>query len=97
MVTTNGHAEVILEEPRVSEDSLIGLRERNFSWAGSVYAAPDTASAPRIPLADISHVAIKKTDVGTSIAVGLGVVAAATAFVGLVGMIIFLSSWQQPS
>ena len=65
-VTTTDHSEIVLDEPRVSGDTLIGL-ERDLSSFGSIYAAPDTASVLEIPLADISHMAIKKTRCRTSV------------------------------
>lgn len=74
-VTTTGHSEVILEAPRVSGDTVIGLGPRNVSWAGSVYAVSDTGSALQIPLADISHVALKKVDATKSVLLVLGIVA----------------------
>ena len=74
-VTTTGHSDVILEAPRVSGDTLIGLGPRNVSWAGSAYAVSDTGSALEIPLADISHVALKKTDATKSVLLVLGIVA----------------------
>ena len=84
-VTTMAHSEIVLDEPRVSGDTLIGL-ERDLSW-GSIYAAPDTAATLEIPLADISHVAIKKTDEGKSMRIGAGFVLAA-----LVGLIVAWTS-----
>ena len=82
-VTTTDHSEIVLDEPRVSGDTLIGL-ERDLSW-GSIYAAPDTASVLEIPLADISHVALKKTDVGKSMKLGVTVVGAAFLVMLMVG------------
>ena len=73
-VTTTSDSVVIFQGPRVSGDTLIGFGERNFSWDGSVYGAPDTASALKIPLADISHVALHKTNAGNSVLLGLGIV-----------------------
>ena len=68
-VTTIGHSDpVILLEPRVSGDTLVGFVKRDFS------GAPDTASALKIPLADISHVALHKTNAGKSVLLGLGIV-----------------------
>ena len=78
-VTTIGHSEVILDVPRVSEDNLIGLGHGTVSWAGSVYAVSDTGAALAIPLADISHVALKKTDATKSILLGVGIVAVMSA------------------
>ncbi len=72
-VTTTDHSEIVLDEPRVSGDTLIGL-ERDLSSFGSIYAAPDTASVLEIPLADISHVALHKTNAGKSVLLGLGIV-----------------------
>jgi hypothetical protein len=80
-VTTTDQSEVVLEAPRVSGDNLLGLGDRHVSWAGSAYAVSDTGSALQIPLADISHVAIKKTDATRSVLLGLGI--AAGAFVVL--------------
>ena len=74
-VTTTSDSVVILQGPRVSGDTLIGFVERNFTWDGSVYGVPDTASALKIPLADISHVALHKTNAGKSVLLGLGIVA----------------------
>ncbi len=74
-VTTTGHSDVILKAPRVSGDTLIGLGPRNVSWAGSAYAVSDTGSALEIPLADISHVALKKTDATKSVLLVLRIVA----------------------
>ncbi len=74
-VTTTGQSEVVLAAPRVSGDHLLGLGDRNVSWAGSIYAVSDTGSALEIPLADISHVALKKTDATKSVLLGLGIVA----------------------
>ena len=82
-VTTTDHSEIVLDEPRVSGDTLIGL-ERDLSW-GSIYAAPDTASVLKIPLADISHVAIKKTDVEKSMKTGGLVVGVAFLVMVMVG------------
>ena len=76
-VATTDRSEIILEEPRVSGDTLFGFGERKFSWAGSVYAAADTGTVLEIPLADISHVAVKKTNAGESILIGVGVVGVA--------------------
>ena len=76
-VTTTGQSEVVLDAPRVSGDNLLGLGDRNVSWVGSAYAVSDTGSALEIPLADISHVAIKKTDATKSVLLGLGIVAGA--------------------
>jgi len=73
-------SEVVLEEPRVSGDSVVGLAEREFSWKGSVYLPPDTSSSFGVPLADISQLAVKKTDVLRSIGIGvLAVVVLGTA------------------
>ena len=80
-VTTIGHSEVILEAPRMSGDNLLGLGPRNVSWAGSAYAVSDTGSALTIPLADISHVALKKTDAKKSIFLGVGIAAVMSAVV----------------
>jgi len=52
-----------------------GLGDRNVSWAGSAYAVSDTGSALEIPLADISHLAVKKTDVTKIVFLGLGIAA----------------------
>ena len=67
-VTTTSDSVVILQEPSVSGDTLVGFVKRNFS------GAPDTASALKIPLADISHVALHKTNAGKSVLLGLGIV-----------------------
>ena len=76
-VTTIGRSDpVILLEPRVSGDTLVGFVKRDFS------GAPDTASALKIPLADISHVALHKTNAGKSVLLGLGIV------VGLVAVMV---------
>jgi hypothetical protein len=83
-VTTTSDSVVILQGPRVLGDTLIGFGERNFSWDGSVYGAPDTASALKIPLANISHVALHKTNAGKSVLLGLGIVAG--VFAALVGL-----------
>ena len=61
-VTTTGHSVVILESPRLSGDTLIGVGPRNASWARSAYAVSDNGSMLAIPLAHISHVEIKKPD-----------------------------------
>ncbi len=74
-VTTTDQSEVVLEAPRVAGDNLLGLGDRNVSWAGSAYAVSDTGSALEIPLADISHVALKKTDATKSVMLVLGIVA----------------------
>ena len=76
-VTTTGQSEVVLDAPQVSGDNLLGLGDRNVSWAAAAYAVSDTGSALEIPLADISHVAIKKTDATKSVLLGLGIVAGA--------------------
>ncbi len=81
-VTTTDQSEVVLEAPRVSGDNLLGLGDRNVSWAGSIYAVSDTGSALEIPLANISHLAVKKTNIGNSVLLGVGVVA---------GMFLFLA------
>jgi hypothetical protein len=81
-VTTTDQSEVVLEAPRVSGDNLLGLGDRNVSWVWSAYAVSDTGSALEIPLADISHVAIKKTNETNSFLLGLGI--AAGAFVVVV-------------
>ena len=73
-VTTTGQSEVVLDAPQVSGGNLLGLGDRNVSWVGSAYAVSDTGSALEIPLADISHVAIKKTDATKSVLLGLGIV-----------------------
>jgi hypothetical protein len=57
----------------------LGLGDRHVSWAGSVYAVSDTGSALQVPLADISHVAIKKTDATKTVFLGLGIAAGAFA------------------
>ncbi len=75
-VTTTSDSVVILLEPGVSGDTLIGFVKRDFS------GAPDTASALKIPLADISHVALHKTNAGKSVLLGLGIV------VGLVAVMV---------
>ena len=72
-VTTTGHSVVILEAPRLSGDTLIGLGPRNAMWAGSVYAVSDNGSMLAIPLADISHVALKKSDSKAAL-IGLGAI-----------------------
>ena len=89
-VTTTDHSEIVLDEPRVSGDTLIGL-ERDLSSYGSIYAAPDTASALEIPLADISHVALKKTDAEKSFKLGVGVVGAAI----VVLMVVWARQWGE--
>ncbi|MCZ6755833.1 MAG: hypothetical protein O7E49_11020 [Gemmatimonadetes bacterium] len=83
-VTTTDHSEIVLDEPRVSGDTLIGL-ERDLSSYGSIYAAPDRAAALEIPLADISHVAINKIDAEKSMKLGLGVVGVALLVLLVVG------------
>ena len=83
-VTTTDHSEIVLDEPRVSGDTLIGL-ERDLSSYGSIYAAPDRAAALEIPLADISHVAINKIDAEKSMKLGLGVVGVAFLVMLVVG------------
>ncbi len=85
-VTTTDQSEVVLEAPRVSGDNLLGLGDRHVSWAGSAYAVSDTGSALKIPLADISHVAIKKTNTTNSVLLGLGIAAGAFA----VAVVVFL-------
>ena len=92
-VTTTDHSEMVLDEPSVSGDTLIGF-ERDLSW-GSIYAAPDTASVLEIPLAGISQVAIKKTDVGKSTKIGLGVVAVAFLIMTVVTFERWASEWEQ--
>jgi hypothetical protein len=52
------------------------------SWAGAAYAVSDTGSALEIPLADISYLAVKKTNTTKSVLLGLGI--AAGVFVALV-------------
>ena len=94
-VTTTNQSEMVLDEPRVSGDTLIGL-ERDLSW-GSIYAAPDTAAALEIPLADISHVAIKKTDTGKSMKIGMGVVGVAFLVLLVVAFRQWVSEWEQVS
>ncbi len=85
LVTTTDHSgEIVLDEPRVSGDTLIGL-VRDLSSYGSIYAAPDTAAALEIPLADVSHVALKKTDAEKSFKLGLGVVGVAFLVLLVVG------------
>ena len=76
-VTTTSDSVVILLEPGVSGDTLIGFVKRDFS------GAPDTASALKIPLAGISHVALHKTNAGKSVLLGLGIV---------VGLVVVLSA-----
>ncbi len=85
-VTTTDQSDVVLAAPRVSGDNLLGLGDRNVSWAGSAYAVSDTGSALEIPLADISRLAVKKTNTTNSVLLGLGIAAgvfavAAVAFV----------------
>ncbi len=84
-VTTTDQSEVVLEAPRVSGDNLLGLGDRNVSWAGTIYAVSDTGSALEIPLADISHLAVKKTNITKSVLLGLGI--AAGAFVVLAAVV----------
>lgn len=72
-VLTNDGAEIILDKPRVSGGNLIGF-VRDLTSFGSIYAAPDTSSVLEIPLADISLLAVEKTDVKKSIGAGLLVV-----------------------
>jgi len=76
-VTTTSDSVVILQEPGVLGDTLVGFVKRDFS------GAPDTASALKIPLADISHVALHKTNAGKSVLLGLGIV---------VGLVVVLSA-----
>ena len=83
-VTTTDHSEIVLDEPRVSGDTLIGL-VRDLSSYGSIYAAADRAAAVEIPLADISHVAINKIDAEKSMKLGLGVVGVAFLVMLVVG------------
>ncbi len=87
-VTTTDQSEVVLEAPRVSGDNLLGLGDRNVSWAGTIYAVSDTGSALEIPLADISHLAVKKTNITKSVLLGLGI--AAGAFVVLAAVVSLL-------
>ena len=75
-VTTTSDSVVILQEPGVSGDTLVGFVKRNFS------GAPDTASALKIPLTDISHVALHKTNAGKSVLLGLGIVAGMIVVLG---------------
>lgn len=77
-VTTTSDSVVILQEPRVSGDTLIGFVKRNFS------GGTDTASALKIPLADISHVALHKTNAGKSVLLGLGIVVGLVAVISVV-------------
>ncbi len=86
-VTTTDQSEVVLEAPRVSGDNLLGLGDRNVSWAGSIYAVSDTGSALEIPLADISHLAVKKTNTTNSVLLGVGVAAAVAAFMGVIAFL----------
>ena len=72
-VTRTDRSEVFLDDPQVSGDMLIGFR-RDMTY-DSIYEATDTSAVLEIPLADISHVAISKTDVGKGILIGLGVAA----------------------
>ena len=76
-VTTTSDSVVILQEPRVSGDTLVGFGKRNFS------GTPDTASALKIPLADISHVALHKTNAGKSVLLGLGIVVGFVAVISV--------------
>ena len=87
-VTTTDQSEVVLEAPRVSGDNLLGLGDRHVSWAGSAYAVSDTGSALKIPLADISHVAIKKTNTTNSVLLGLGIAAGAFAVIAAYVLIV---------
>ncbi len=73
-VTTTDQSEVVLEAPRVSGENLLGLGDRNVSWAGSAYAVSDTGSALAIPLDNISHVALKRID-ATAAVVTAGILA----------------------
>ena len=76
-VTTADNLEVILDDPRVSGDTLIGHAATRFlSWGGSVYAVSDTGSVLEIPLADLSSVALKKIDAQKSLTLAAGIVAA---------------------
>ncbi len=74
-VTTTDQSELVVEKPRVSGDTLLGLGDWNVSLTGSVYTVSDTGSALQIPLADISHLAIKKTDATKTVFLGLGIAA----------------------
>ena len=68
-VTTTSDSEILLDRPRVSGDSLIGI-PRTFSWASSTYTASDSLLS--IPLASISQVSIKKpSDVNTVVLIVL--------------------------
>ena len=82
-VTTTDQSELVVEKPRVSGDTLLGIGDWYVSLTGSVYAVSDTGSALEIPLADISHVALKKTDATKSVLFGLGIVAMMVAAAGL--------------
>ena len=94
-VTTTSDSVVILQGPRVSGDTLIGFVKRNFSGSAAVRlarmaTAPDTASALKIPLADISHVALHKTNAGKSVLFGLGIV---VGFVAVLSALV-VATWS---
>jgi len=84
-VTMVDHSEVLLDEPYVSGDTLIG-RERDLTSFGSIYDDPKSLAVRRILLSDISHVAIQKTDVGRGMMIGLGIAAVATSVVAVAGV-----------
>ena len=88
--TTTGQSEVLLEEPRVSGDSLIGVPLK-FSWTSSSYIALDTASALSIPLADISQIKVRKSDAGKTVMLLTGLVVGAVIVKGIVS---YLQSCQ---
>ncbi len=89
-VTTTGLSDVLLEEPRVSGDSLIGVPLK-FSWTSSSYIALDTASALSIPLADISQIKVRKSDAGKTVMLLAGLVVGAVIVKGIVS---YLQSCQ---
>ena len=84
-VTMVDNSEVLLDEPYVSGDTLIG-RERDLTAFGSIYDDPKSLPVRRVLLSDISHVAIQKTDVGRGMVIGLGIAAVAMSVVAMAGL-----------
>ena len=90
-VTRTDRSEVFLDDPQVSGDTVIGFR-RDTTW-DSIYEATDTSAVLEIPLADISQVAIRKTDVGKGVLAVLGVAALTAAVWFFVEIFTMYDDW----
>ncbi len=88
-VTLTDGSQVVLEQPRVSGDTLMGrIASKGVTPSGEMFVSEQMS----IPLSDVADVAIQKTDAGKTTALILGTVVVVGAAVVGVGYLIVCGS-----